>query len=137
MMRSREPELARRVRAAWAYSGLSQEELAEAAGLKEGTIRGYLSKSRPNTPGPADLAAIADACGVPRSFMEEGFGASDPELVERVAGLELGAAALLQLVEAALDEIEAHFASRIEQHVSEALKQARGSLYKEGRQRRA
>jgi transcriptional regulator with XRE-family HTH domain len=89
-------DIKRRVRAAWAFSGLSYDELAERTGIKRRTIDGYLGRSKPSAPGYEDRQAIADACGVPRSFMEEGFSeraAAD----ERVAELEaqMGAVGVL------------------------------------------
>jgi transcriptional regulator with XRE-family HTH domain len=92
--RSRNSELTARVRAAWAFSGLSQADLAQRAGINSGTLRGYLRKANPNAPELEDAKAIADACGVPRSFMEEGFG-------EPPAGL----AAQLQEMQTRLDAV--------------------------------
>lgn len=59
-------------RAAWAYSGLEQRELASEAGVEIRTLNSYLGLSRPG-PSLEVLYRIADACGVPRSFMESGF----------------------------------------------------------------
>lgn len=66
-------ERTRRVRAAWAYSGLTQSDLAERTGIAEGTIRGWLNKKRTGGPDASDASLIAKACGVPAAFMELGF----------------------------------------------------------------
>lgn len=66
-------ERQRLARAAWAYSGLEVKALADATGIKIGTLRGYIGKG--DKPGPdwEDGVKIADACGVPRYLMQYGF----------------------------------------------------------------
>lgn len=88
MARERNEALRPRVRAAWAYSGLSQEELAERVGINVRTLEGYLRKSRANTPTLDDAFAIADACWVPRWFIEEGFGEEEADMRERLVAVE-------------------------------------------------
>ena len=66
-------ERQRIARAAWAYSGLGQRELAARTGIPFGTLRGYIGKG--DKPGPdwTDGIKIADATGFPRYFMAYGF----------------------------------------------------------------
>lgn len=64
-----------RVRAAWAYSGQSQADLAKKTKINERTLEGYLSKKAPH-PTLEDALRIAWACGVPKAFIEEGFEAT-------------------------------------------------------------
>ena len=86
-------EIKKRVRVAWTYSGLSQPELAKRTGIKVRTLGGYLAESKPQIPDYETRARIADACGVPRSFMEEGFSES-ASADDRVAELEAQMAAV-------------------------------------------
>jgi transcriptional regulator with XRE-family HTH domain len=97
MARARNAELTARVRAAWAFSGLSQKQLAAKTGINEGTLRGYLRKAKPNIPGSDEAGLIAKACGVPPSFMEEGFSEQEPGDDARLVALEdqMGAVAVL------------------------------------------
>lgn len=88
MPRARDSELTARVRAAWGYSGLTYRELAERTAINEATLRGYLRKSKPNAPSVGDAFRIADACGVPRSFMEQGFREDAPAPEERLEAVE-------------------------------------------------
>ena len=64
---------AARVRAALAYANLSHEETALRTGLSVPTLRRIVSASSPRGAGIEELWAIADACGVPRGFIEDGF----------------------------------------------------------------
>lgn len=68
-------EVGARTRAALAYAGITQPELARRTGLHKDTLRAMTRKSPP--PRGADstdeLYAVADACGVPRRFMVEGM----------------------------------------------------------------
>jgi transcriptional regulator with XRE-family HTH domain len=93
---SREREVKRNARTAWTYSGLTQPALAAKIGIKSRTLGGYLAASKPQVPDYETRLKIAEACGVPPSFMEEGF--SEPVTAdERVEELErdLGAVAVL------------------------------------------
>lgn len=83
-------EAARRARAAIAYAGLEQDEAATQAGIPLGTLRNIVSKTRPSSGDIDRLYAIADACNVPRTFMDEGFGAVDrwAEIEGRLRQLE-------------------------------------------------
>jgi hypothetical protein len=47
--------------------------LASSSGTNEKTLRGYLRKANPNAPTLRQAEAIADACGVPATFMQVGF----------------------------------------------------------------
>lgn len=80
-------EIAARIRAARAYAGLKQTELAERVGVDVQTIkrreRGTAAAK------PAELHAIASACGVPVKFLQNGFGdAPRDEVLERLDRLE-------------------------------------------------
>ncbi len=65
-----------RARAAWSFSGKSQQQLAQETGLTYGRIRALLATSNTTEVALDELHKIADACGVPRAFMENGFGES-------------------------------------------------------------
>jgi hypothetical protein len=64
-----------RIRAAWGYSGKSQDDLVAtmADTIKPGTLRNYLGRTRGQEPSIEDARAIAVACGVPAIFMDLGF----------------------------------------------------------------
>lgn len=68
-------EAAARARAAIAYSGLSREDVAERSGLALALLSNITSRTRPSGGTLDRLFLVADACGVPRSFMERGWGA--------------------------------------------------------------
>src|SRR6476661_8134546 len=72
------PEVARRVRAARAYAGLSVNELAAKIGLGLQTIKRIESGKR--TARRFEIWAIAEACCLPREFFE-----IDLELLSRRA----------------------------------------------------
>jgi transcriptional regulator with XRE-family HTH domain len=67
----RHAEIARRVRAARAYSGLSVNDLADAVGLGVQTIKRIESGKR--TARPFEIWAIAEACKLPREFFDLDF----------------------------------------------------------------
>ncbi len=97
-------EATRKARAAWAYSGLDQDELAERAGIKPATLANYLLSTR-GGPGLEQLLKIAEATGVPDAFMRHGFAAikdlDEPSLEERVEALERQLQALTRRAAAA------------------------------------
>ena len=64
-------EVARRVRAARAYAGLSVAELADRLGMGVQTIKRVESARRAAR--RFELAAIAEACELPRAFFEVDF----------------------------------------------------------------
>jgi transcriptional regulator with XRE-family HTH domain len=64
-------ELARRVRGARAYAGLSIPQLAERLGVGAQTVKRIESGRR--APRSYELWAIADICGVPRGLFELDF----------------------------------------------------------------
>lgn len=66
-------ELAARVRAAEAYAGFEHASLEERTGLGKATIQRMGSPGNSRVPNLEERQKIADACGVPRSFMEQGF----------------------------------------------------------------
>jgi transcriptional regulator with XRE-family HTH domain len=67
------PEAARRVRAAMGYSGMTFPELAAKTGLKKDLLRNIASRTRPSGGTLDRLYVIADACRIPRQFMEHGW----------------------------------------------------------------
>lgn len=73
----------------WAYSGLSQKDLAAATGLHYDRLRVILGKTTRGDKGVAveELWAIADACQVPRWFAE-GWNAAPDKSNGRLAELE-------------------------------------------------
>lgn len=66
-------EAALRTRAAIAYSGKEQSEIAELSGIPLYTIRRIVSLANPRGAPIEELWLIADACTIPRWFMEAGF----------------------------------------------------------------
>lgn len=98
-------EAARRARAAIAYAGLEDKEVAEATHIRPGTLRNILSRTRPSGGTPERLAAIASACKVPASFMEVGFAPLErpmEDVERRVYELERDLDERLAAVERAL-----------------------------------
>lgn len=85
-------EIARRIRAARAYAGLSQKELGLKVQMHAQTIKRYENADDPeNTPNDGRLTAIAVACGLPASwFSEAGMELPLPpeELRERLRRIE-------------------------------------------------
>jgi hypothetical protein len=91
-------ETARRARAAIAYSGLEQGEVIERTGIRLPTLRRIVARTDPRAASLEELYAIADACGVPRLFMEEGFGpmaTRSPSLEDRISELDRRLTAVL------------------------------------------
>jgi uncharacterized small protein (DUF1192 family) len=76
-----------RARAAWAFSLLNQDELAERAGIHHDTLRKMLGRKPTEKSWPLeDLYKIADACAVPRAFMDDGFSRLETNPVEELRG---------------------------------------------------
>lgn len=68
-----EPQrIAARVRAAIAYRGERLDEIGERSGLGPAKLRRIASASSPRGATPTELWSIADACGVPRAWLESG-----------------------------------------------------------------
>src|SRR4051794_19514722 len=63
---------AARVRAAIAYSGKGHDEIGRATGLGIGKVRRIASPANPRGASVLELWSIADACGVPRAWLEVG-----------------------------------------------------------------
>jgi hypothetical protein len=64
--------IAARVRAAIAYSGRAHEEVGRLSGLGIGKVRRIASPANPRGASLLELWSIADACGVPRAWLEVG-----------------------------------------------------------------
>jgi hypothetical protein len=64
--------VAARVRAALAYSGDGLAEIGERSRLGQAKLRRIASQKNPRGAMPDELWAIADACGVPRAWLEIG-----------------------------------------------------------------
>lgn len=76
-------EVARRTRAALAYAGLEQTDVIERAGISSATLARIVSKTKPRGASIEELWQIADACQIPRRFMEDGFEPLRDESLER------------------------------------------------------
>lgn len=84
-------ELKRRARAAWGYSLLDQEKLAEATKIPHATLKGLLRAGGGPSPTVEQSWRIAKACCVPPDFMTHGWGWAAGErdnLLGRMAQLE-------------------------------------------------
>lgn len=80
-------DYAARIRAARAYAGLKQDELAEHLGVDSNTIK--RREAGTQNPKRGELLAIAAVTGVPVSFMEHGFGEIDEaEVLQRLDRIE-------------------------------------------------
>jgi transcriptional regulator with XRE-family HTH domain len=81
-----DPQVAARVRAARAFAGLEQAEVAQALEVSVGTYKRIEQGARPAS--KPERTRIAALCGVPIGFMESGFDhlliASDDLLARRV-----------------------------------------------------
>jgi hypothetical protein len=68
--------IAARVRAALAYANIKLTDKGspvKVGSISQATMARIISPTNPRGASVEELWAIADACGVPRSFMEEGF----------------------------------------------------------------
>ena len=84
------PEYAQRVRAARAFAGLHQHELAERIGTSTQSIKRWEDPADGQAPKLHHRIAIAATCQVPPEFMELGFGDIDePEIRERLERIEV------------------------------------------------
>lgn len=75
--------IAARVRAAVAYCGESFERIGQRSGLGVAKLRRIASAAEPRGATPLELWGIADACGVPRTWLEVGQwddAAGQPEI---------------------------------------------------------
>lgn len=69
--------VAARARAALAYAAINVRDSTKRVGIHSSTMTRIVSPSNPRGASLEELWAIADACKVPRSFMERGFEALD------------------------------------------------------------
>jgi transcriptional regulator with XRE-family HTH domain len=67
----RPQNLGQRIRAARALAGISEVLLAQQCGITVGMLKGYGRSFA--QPSPDIVDRIADACGVPRWWLHEGF----------------------------------------------------------------
>lgn len=79
---------AARYRAARAYAGLSQEELAEKLGVDAQTIK--RRESGRQEPKTAERIAVATICKVPLEFMENGWGGLQPDEIRELLATQSG-----------------------------------------------
>lgn len=124
-------EVARRVRAAIGYSGLEYAPLSRMTGLGEGVLRRMAAKTDDSQRGAKsieELWAIADACGVPRTFMEYGFepAADAAEEVLRAREEEPTADLIMRL--GALEEQVRELVARDSRRAAEERQQTGASL---------
>lgn len=78
---------ARIARAIWAYSLMSQEQLAEIAGLHPDRLKAIVGRTNPKLATLDELTALAGAIGIPERFALDGFDAI-PHDGDRIANLE-------------------------------------------------
>jgi hypothetical protein len=71
-------EKRRIARAIWSYAGRSQPAFAADAGLKYDRLRGLLNDQAKSPPTTDELLAMADAAGVPRALVIDGWSVADP-----------------------------------------------------------
>jgi transcriptional regulator with XRE-family HTH domain len=83
-------DLARRLRTARHWAGLTRDELGEKLGVVGETIGRYERGEFKKDLEPRTIAAIADATGVPDWFLTDGFERphEEPALVEAVEALQ-------------------------------------------------
>jgi transcriptional regulator with XRE-family HTH domain len=105
-------EAARRARAAIAYAGLKNPEVAKRTGLKLGTLNNILSQTRPSGGSLDNLLKIARACDVPREFMEGGWSA--------VTAIHHGSNNLSERMQSLSEELHERM-ERLERELSQAL----------------
>jgi transcriptional regulator with XRE-family HTH domain len=62
-----------RARAIWAYSGLTQPDLADASGVDYNRLRAILGQSKDTEVSTDELLKLAQAAGIPRAFVLDGW----------------------------------------------------------------
>jgi transcriptional regulator with XRE-family HTH domain len=95
-------EVARRVRAAFAYAGVDTTKEHPELGISKATVARIVSTSKPRGANHDELERIAGFTNVPLAFLLEGWPDGSPSTPERVEALEHQYATLAaQLAEAA------------------------------------
>jgi transcriptional regulator with XRE-family HTH domain len=111
---------ARRYRAARAYAGLTQEELANKLGVDEQTIK--RRESGKQEPKKAELIAVAALCEVPVEFLEHGWGFAGRDelsgLVEMQNQLLAQQSDVLERISARVEDLEK--VSRLDEQTKDA-----------------
>lgn len=128
------PELAARVRAAFAFADLSKTERAQVLGVSPRTVTRY--ENGQSDIDPRLLSAISEATGVPEAFFAYGWSQEDPTAVERVEALEHQLAAIRQSIEASRAEAAEAFGElggKVAQHTRE-ISELRGEGLREIRE---
>lgn len=99
-------QFAARYRAARAFAGISQDELADRLGVDAQTVKRREAGAK--EPKKAELIAVAAICGVPLEFMENGWGRMTADelgnLVAKQNGLLAEQTQVLNQIKAAVAE---------------------------------
>lgn len=105
-------ELARRYRAARAYAGLTQVELAERLGIDKATVK--RRERGGGDPTLSEQLAVAHFCGVPETFMVHGWAAVTVHRIPRgeVVQRELEEAGLPSRQQPGSSEADGHGRAR-------------------------
>lgn len=137
--------VAARTRAALAYANIKLTEKGEpvsVGAISQPTMARIISPTNPRgVRSVEELWAIADACGVPRSFMEEGFSSVEPDgLLVRLEALEGQADEIHRLratVDALVAVMDRQLAEKVRADAERALQQESGTTGQSGHQRPA
>ena len=70
-----------RIRAARAYAGISEQQLADEIGVTVGTLKGWGRSF--STPPTEMLDRIADVCGMDRQWLRDGYRTRRPSMPAR------------------------------------------------------
>lgn len=98
------PEIANRVRAAFAYAGQDVTKEHNELGISKATVARIVSRSDPRGASSEELERVATFTGVPLGFLLDGWASDAPRIDERVEALEHRLTALLDEIAAAREE---------------------------------